>query len=145
MSRIPIFMEDARYTQITSRIRETYPDACILFIDEIFNPKLQAEYDSFKLNAGATLEEVAVFHGTHANLIDKIADEGFDPNKNKVSAYGHGTYFAKNASYSFNYMKSQDTKGISYMFLADVIVTDKVHSVLAGTIYVSPFSNDCFS
>jgi hypothetical protein len=62
-----------------------------LFIDEIFNPKLQAEYDSFKLNAGATLEEVAVFHGT---------------------------YFAKNASYSFNYMKSQDTKGISYMFFS---------------------------
>jgi hypothetical protein len=69
---------------------------------EIFNPKLQAEYDSFKLNAGATLEEVAVFHGTHANLIDKIADEGFDPNKNKV------------------------------------------HSVLGGTIYVSPFSNGCY-
>lgn len=73
---------------------------------EIFNPKLQAEYDTFKLNAGATLEEVAVFHGT---------------------------YFAKNASYSFN-----------YMFLADVIVTDKVHSVLGGTIYVSPFSNGCY-
>lgn len=64
------------------------------------------------------IEEKEMFHGTHADVIDNIAE--FDPSKNTVSAFGKGTYFAKKASYS--YMKSHYDYGISYIILANVLI-----------------------
>jgi len=127
MQRKPVFMSDKRYDSISDKIYASYPNACILFIDEVINDHLESAYNIRKdliiEKRGITnVKEIQYFHGTHANLIDKIANEGFDPTKNRVSAYGHGTYFAKTASYSFNYMKSKDKNEISYMFLADVLL-----------------------
>ena len=95
------------------------------FIDEIYNPGLREKYEEYKkticLKRGS-VQELDVFHGTHANLIDIIASEGFDPTKSVTASYGKGTYFAKNASYSKDYMKSADKKQISYMFLVKLAV-----------------------
>lgn len=123
MSRVPIFMDNPQYDEISKKVRQSYPKSCILFIDEICNSELEekhAQFGSFLKEKYGSNNEMLLFHGTHAKIIDKIATEGFDPSKNVVSAFGRGTYFAKNASYSMNYMKSSDKSGISYMFLAKV-------------------------
>jgi Poly(ADP-ribose) polymerase catalytic domain len=159
MQRIPIFMDDKAYQTISDRVRESYPNSCILFIDKVENPNLQIAYENRKrlieLERGK-VEEMQLFHGTHANLIDKIAYEGFDPEKSVVAAYGPGTYFATNAGYSFSYMKSMDKSGISYMFYADVLIGKKgfksdttrcdnyVDSLKTPTIIVSPYGDGAF-
>jgi hypothetical protein len=113
-------MSDKRYDQIYERIQESYPNACMLYIDEVINEPLLCAYKTRKEKLKA--EEKQLFHGTSDNLIDVIAEMGFDPTKNKVAVYGYGVYFAKNAQYSFNYMKSADTNDISYMFIANIII-----------------------
>ncbi len=67
------------------------------------------------------MEERELFHGTTEMAINAIADVGFDPIYNKTSAYGKGTYFARDAKYSYNYMRPNKAE-ISYMFVADVII-----------------------
>lgn len=114
----------------------TFSDACILFIDEVCNETLEIAYNERKnkiteQKGGIPPEEILLFHGTHANIIDKIVCEGFDPRKNVAAAYGPGTYFAKAASYSFNYMKSPDSKGISYMFLSNVLIGKKIQYIFS--------------
>ncbi len=96
----------------------------MLYIKEVVNSSLLEGYVKRREQvetARGTVEEKQLFHGTFDYLINTIANEGFDPTKNIASAYGYGTYFAKNASYSMNYMRS-NTSDITYMFLADVLV-----------------------
>lgn len=125
MQRVPIFISNPIFDEISNKIKKSYPKSCILFIDEVKNPELEESYKLQKSQISdlfvGTREEL-LFHGTRADLINKIANEGFDPSKNITSAYGQGTYFAKNANYSINYMKSKDEQGISYMFMAKVII-----------------------
>ena len=61
-----------------------------------------------------------LFHGSREDNIDNIARHGFLRDYNNVSAYGIGTYFARDAKYSDDYARSQgDTK---QMMLVDVLV-----------------------
>jgi hypothetical protein len=156
MTRSSISMSDKVFDLICGKINESYPNACILFIDEIKNQELEDAYNEHKSNvinkhveklsktseppivkkrakpivkkivkASPVLQtpaELQVFHGTHANNINSIIINGFDPSKNRVSAYGIGSYFTKNPSYSFNYMKSADINDISYMFVANIFI-----------------------
>jgi hypothetical protein len=142
MQRIPIFLENKQFDNIANKIYETYPKACILFIDLIDNPQLKKVYNDYKeklIEKRGSVKELDLFHGTHANLIDIIAEEGFDPAKNVVSAYGKGSYFSSTAAYSFNYMKSSDKEGISYMFLAKVLQGKIGEDIsIAGNIHVMP-------
>jgi len=119
--RVPVKISDPIYDIISEKVYKSYPNACICFIDRINNSNLQAIYDHSK--SGMTeYTEYELFHGTKANLIDTIANNGFDPDKNVVSAYGKGTYFARDARYSSHYMKTPDKIGLSYMFYATILV-----------------------
>ena len=118
-------MSESEYDQISNRIRASYPNSCICWIEEVMNPSLRKAYEArrallFSGGAGPNSEQL-LFHGTSEEAVNNIASGGFDPTYNKASAYGKGTYFAKNASYSFNYMKSEKN-GISFMLLCDVLV-----------------------
>jgi poly [ADP-ribose] polymerase 10/14/15 len=105
------------------------------------------------------VKEMQLFHGTNEHLINVIANEGFDPTKNTRAAYGYGTYFAKNASYSSNYMQtSTKNSGITYMFLADVLVgkldkyklayntgyDNNVDNLTNPTIITTPYANGAY-
>lgn len=159
MARTPIYMTDPRFDEISAKVRNSYPNACILFIDEINNINLYEAYNNRKNEIETKrgqVTEMQLFHGTHAHLIDKIAAEGFDPSKSAVAAFGSGTYFATTAAYSFNYMKTTDKTGISYMFLADVLIGKKIRNgesqdfdnyvdnPNAPSIIVSPYGDGCF-
>lgn len=150
-------MSEPIYDIISKRIRESFPQSCICWIEEIINPSLREAYEARKSKIG---NEQQLFHGTSENAVNAIAGGGFDPSYNTVSAYGKGTYFARDASYSYNYMKTQKN-GISYMFLCDVLVgrsclgsngavinTEKydssVNSLEKPTIFVTPYADGAY-
>lgn len=165
--RVPIFMTDSRYDEISQRIRASFPNSCILFIDEVVNEHLQNKYNDQltkikTLRGEDQVQEMLLFHGTSAENIDSIGYYGFDTSRNTTSAFGRGTYFAKNASYSNHYMKSTDSKGISYMILANVIIgkcilgkntnyhkeknkyDNFVDNIITPSIYVTPYDNGAY-
>ena len=69
-------------------------------------------------------EQRWLFHGTSADTVPKIIQQGFNrgfAGKNAV-VYGAGVYFAKNASYSASTTYSPpDSKGVQSMFLVRVL------------------------
>jgi poly [ADP-ribose] polymerase 10/14/15 len=150
-------MKEPIYEQISQRVRESFPNSCICWIEENQNNTLLEAYEKRK---ASNLKEVQWFHGTKEELITTIANNGFDPSYNKTSAYGKGTYFAKNASYSNSYM-SPNKEGISFMFLCDVLMgnpclgqsqlvidTTKYHSAVDNiktpSILVTPFADGAY-
>lgn len=74
-------------------------------------------------NKGKNVNEKQLWHGTSADLVDHIAHQNFDWRLCKRGAYGSGSYFAKNASYSNGYTTA-DQQGVKWMFYADVLVGD---------------------
>jgi len=120
MTTVPVWVSDKEYSQIESRILESYPNACILYVDKVVNDSLYQRYLTRKELIRAT--EVQMFHGTCGKNILPIITDGFDPKLNIRAAYGPGVYFAKNAIYSANYMHSLKNGEPTYMFLADVLV-----------------------
>jgi len=116
---IYIEMSNPVYDEISKRVRQSFPKSCICWIEEVQNPNLQKSYDELKMKIG---NEKLLFHGTAEEAINSIAAGGFNPEYNKTSAYGKGTYFAEKASYSFSYMK-EGRDGVAYMFLCTVLTS----------------------
>lgn len=119
-----VLMSDPRFDEIDGRVRKSYPNACILYIDEVRNADLLEKYQERKSSIEKTrgsVKEDQLFHGTSVDAIHAIVEEGFKTACNKVSAFGKGTYFARNANYSYAYMK-ESGNGITYMFLSDVLI-----------------------
>ena len=123
-------MSDSKYGDIEKRVRTSFENSCICWIEEITYPLID-EYVNCRESLGGDFKELSLFHGTHEKLVNIIIREGFDPSKNVRSVYGRGAYFAKDASYSFNYMASNEGNDISFMFLCDVLVD---HSVLTNSV-----------
>ncbi len=119
MSLVPVLMSDPRYADIEQKVLSSYPNACLLYIDEVVNPVLYEKFLKRKELIKAT--DVQMFHGTHERNIPLIVKNGFDPKLNVRALYGPGVYFAKNADYSKDYMTSRCSNEPTFMFLADVL------------------------
>lgn len=118
-------MSDPQYERILQGIRTSYQHACICWIDQLNNPTLEQHYQQQRHHIHTTrgsVQEMSLYHGTSKESADIIIDEGFDPLVNKNSAYGKGTYFAKQASYSKNYAPPSINDDISFMLICDVLV-----------------------
>ena len=120
MSTFPIKMSDKRYSEIEQMVLKSYPNACLLYIDEVVNLQLYEKFLARKELIKAT--EVQMFHGTHENNIGPIIRRGFDPSLNVRKVYGPGVYFANNARYSSAYMTSNKPGEPTFMFLCDVLL-----------------------
>lgn len=122
MSRY-VEMSEPVYDLLSTRIRESFPQSCVCWIEENTNTKLQDAFSNrkFEIAKRGAINERLLFHGTSEEAVNSIITNGFDPEYNRASAYGKGTYFAKNASYSFTYMKPNKA-GISFMFLCNVLI-----------------------
>jgi hypothetical protein len=117
-------MSEKLYDEISARVRKSYPNSCIVWIEENINPALRANYERLRDEISARVpdsKEVQFFHGTKEENINSILAGGFDATLNKTSAYGKGTYFARDAMYSYSYMHPGKEQ-ISYMFLCDVVL-----------------------
>jgi poly [ADP-ribose] polymerase 7/11/12/13 len=118
-------LSDKRYDEVVAMIRRSYPNACVLWLDQVENTCLEERYESFKIvlqEQYNTVEEKLLFHGTKEYNIKSIADSGFDHTKNVTSAYGKGTYFAKEANYSKNY-STVSYDDVSFMFVCRVALS----------------------
>lgn len=124
-------LSDPEYAKIESEVLTTYSDACIVWIEENENKELLDKYNRYKESVTPPNEK-RLFHGTEKKNIDNILIGGFDPARNKTSAYGKGVYFAIRAVYSKDFsikkplttsrrqrVKSEDD--IVYMFVCDVV------------------------
>lgn len=155
-------MSEKLYEEISAKVRASYPNSCIVWIEENVNPALLAAFEKQRETVAAACGDAKViqgFHGTREENITVISEGGFDPAYNKVSAYGKGTYFARNAAYSFSYMHP-GKEHISYMFLCDVILGKShqgmtnqeipagydsfVDSLVNPSIYVTPYRYGAF-
>lgn len=73
-----------------------------------------------KRTDGAAVDERLLFHGTSKQFVDAICQQGFDwriYGTTSGAAYGNGSYFAKDASYSSSYSRTDHV-----MFLVRVLV-----------------------
>lgn len=157
MSLTPVYMSDPRFETVSKYITADFPNACILYIDEVQNQPLLDAFENKLLERDAT--EKILFHGTKSTYVSKIASSGFDPTKNRISAFGVGTYFATRASMSLQYT-DVDRDGVSYVFVCRVLVgktaigkvnaaipegiDNNVNSMTNPTIYVSPYADGAY-
>lgn len=152
-----ISLSNSLYDEITNKIRDGYPNACILYIEKINNPTLLDNYEKRKESI-PDVKEYELFHGTKSENIKSIIDTGFQVKYNTVSAYGIGTYFSTNPSYSMFHYTNIDKSGISYVFLCDVLVgkcqqgshklqitaDNAVDKLSNPNIYVTPYDDGCY-
>ena len=104
---------------------------------------------------GKPCTELQLYHGTKEEAAVAIIQDGFDPERNFRAAYGKGTYFAKNASYSRDYAPPASDQ-VSFMLICSVLLGEvglygsmkpidtKVHdnavdNLKSPSIYVTPY------
>ncbi|ELK18092.1 Poly [ADP-ribose] polymerase 14 [Pteropus alecto] len=116
------------YDMVANKFKETCSQFQIEKIERIQNPSLWESYQTQKRimdtkNRNITNER-QLFHGTDADSLPHVNQHGFNRSyagKNAV-AYGKGTYFAVNASYSANNTYSRpDANGKKHMYYVRVL------------------------
>ncbi len=91
-------------------IRATCPDECIVSIDKVKNPVLEAEFEKTKAEIAAkrgwpSCPEKIVFHGKTEAGMWSIVSQGFRVEMNRVSAFGIGTYCSPSAIIARSYAR----------------------------------------
>jgi len=97
----PVFMSEKIYDDLSTILRKSYENACILYIDRVVNPELNTRFVAYKTKHDLT--ETRLYHGTRVDSVRPICSDGYKASLNKRSAYGQGTYFSSMASYSKDY------------------------------------------
>ncbi|XP_073711243.1 poly(ADP-ribose) polymerase family member 14-related sequence 1 isoform X2 [Misgurnus anguillicaudatus] len=122
---------DPEYNDVLTRFRATCPNNNVLKIERIQNPGMWKNYQNNKsvmeVKNGHQNNEKRLFHGTSEQTINHINKSGFNRSyagKN-AAAFGNGTYFALNASYSANNTYSvPNAQGQKHMYLCRVLTGD---------------------
>eukprot|EP00064_Thunnus_orientalis_P017995 superscaffoldBa00003994_g18083 len=125
---IPLSTSAKEYKMIEMLFRRTMPQTKINSIQRIQNPSLwkvfQWQREQMKERSGGKpVDEKYLFHGTDESLIQAICEQNFDWRMCGVhgTAYGKGSYFARDASYSDRYARAK--RSLNYiMFVALVLV-----------------------
>uniref|UniRef100_A0A8C5Q8C6 Poly(ADP-ribose) polymerase family member 12 n=1 Tax=Leptobrachium leishanense TaxID=445787 RepID=A0A8C5Q8C6_9ANUR len=129
---IPLTKASAEYKKIEATFHRTLQTVTIQSIQRIQNVSLWQVYQwqkdqMKKQNGGKEVEEKQLFHGTNDKLVDAICQQNFDWRicGANGTAYGKGSYFARDSSYSHNYSKRTDSL-TQIMFVARVLVGDYI-------------------
>ncbi|XP_038161404.1 protein mono-ADP-ribosyltransferase PARP12-like [Cyprinodon tularosa] len=116
------------YNMIETLFKRTMPNGIIASIERIQNPSLWKVFQwqkeqMQKRNGGGLVNQQYLFHGTEETIVDAICEQNFDWRMCGVhgTAYGKGSYFAKDASYSDRYSKAGGSR-TKTMFVALVLV-----------------------
>ncbi|XP_053420842.1 protein mono-ADP-ribosyltransferase PARP14 isoform X2 [Nycticebus coucang] len=136
----------AEYITVANKFNQTCSNFKIEKIERIQNPDLWNSYQAKKkimdAKNGQTINEKQLFHGTEATSVPHVNGNGFNRSyagKNAV-AYGKGTYFAVNASYSASDIYSKpDGNGKKHMYYVRVLTG--VYTVGNHSLIVPPSKN----
>ncbi|XP_023205693.1 poly [ADP-ribose] polymerase 12-like [Xiphophorus maculatus] len=142
-SRVAVPHTSDEFQKIEARFHSTLRDFDIVKIERIQNKAL---WEAFQLqktqmknnNRGREVEEKQLFHGTDSKYIGAICLNNFDWRICGVNgtAYGKGSYFARDAKYSHSYTGDSDVKT---MFVSRVLVGSYTRG---DSSYVRPPSKD---
>ncbi|XP_056443598.1 protein mono-ADP-ribosyltransferase PARP12-like [Gadus chalcogrammus] len=141
-----VLLQDSseEYKEVETLFRQTMTNFDIVKIERIQNKSLwdhfQLQRDQMKTkNGGRCVAERKLFHGTDSKYIDAICCSNFDWRicGTHGTAYGNGSYFARDASYSHNY--TGNTATVRSMFVSRVLVG---HHTRGKAGYVRPPSKD---
>ncbi|XP_015284501.1 PREDICTED: poly [ADP-ribose] polymerase 14-like [Gekko japonicus] len=117
------------YQDVQQMFSQTCQKFTIEKIERIQNPfywqAYQIKKQEMDAKNGTTNNEKRLFHGTASSSLTLINNSGFNRSYAGIhaAAYGNGTYFAVNASYSAQDTYSKpDADGKKYMYLARVLV-----------------------
>ncbi|XP_066933775.1 uncharacterized protein [Clytia hemisphaerica] len=121
-------VEPTKKKQISQQFKASLgKNVTVLDVEEICNAEFYQKYQSKKKiltkKLGENdLNELELYHGTDAAVVDGICKQNFDwrLNGKNATAFGQGSYFAKEASYSLTYTRPDSNK-LRYMFLAKVL------------------------
>jgi len=117
---------------IMELIKKSFPNECVIMIEKINNPILKEKYEKRlsemkRIRGENVVKEVELFHGTDRASVENIAHNGFLTRYSKVNAYGIGTYFAKEYSYSRNYsLNKNKINGFNLFNNYDTFIIAKV-------------------
>ena len=117
-----ISVSNPEFERIEKLVQQSYPNSCLCTLEKVNNENLLNSFEKYVEKNESEIWEM--FHGTNSNNVDSIVQNGFKKCMNQRSVYGVGTYFAKNAKYSYNYMTNDNKNALSYMILANVAVHD---------------------
>jgi hypothetical protein len=82
----------------------------ILWMDKVVNPINKKKYCKTKAEMQNTQETQNLYHGSTERGFNGILENGFKSQYNTVSAFGKGSYFAKNCEYSYDDRYSRTNK-----------------------------------
>nr|XP_055046734.1 protein mono-ADP-ribosyltransferase PARP12 [Misgurnus anguillicaudatus] len=141
--RVKLLSSSGEYSKIQKLFNATMRGYTIQQIDRIQNKALweqfQLQKDHMKKkNGGRDVKENELFHGTDPKYLDAICLNNFDWRicGTHGTAYGKGSYFARDAEYSHNYTKDLGTR---CMFVCRILVGDYAKG---SSSYLRPPSKD---
>ncbi|XP_030210929.1 protein mono-ADP-ribosyltransferase PARP12-like isoform X2 [Gadus morhua] len=141
-----VLLQDSseEYKEVETLFRQTMTTFDIVKIERIQNKtlwdKFQLQREQMKMrNGGRYVAERKLFHGTDSKFINAICSSNFDWRicGTHGTAYGNGSYFARDASYSHHFTGNAST--VRSMFVSQVLVGDHTRGS-AG--YMRPPSKD---
>ena len=115
-----VMLSEPAYDFIESKVRETFKNACIVWIERVSNPTLEDAFEEYRKKVQPSNVRT-LFHGTSEDVARIILAEGFDPSKCKVCAHGLGIYFSTRAEYSKTYCWRKNGQDYAFMIVADVV------------------------
>ena len=122
MASIYVEVTDPRFMAIDDKIKNSYPDCCILWMEEIVNHPVSAKFETLKKSSPIPYEIKELFHGTNQKFLDSIIKNGFKREHQRISAYGHGYYLSTSCSTAMQYTDPVGKNDTSFVFLCDVYV-----------------------
>ncbi|XP_062850762.1 protein mono-ADP-ribosyltransferase PARP12 [Trichomycterus rosablanca] len=141
--RVPLQSDSSEYMTVQRLFNSTMHGFSIQQIERVQNRSLwevfQWQKDHMKKNnSGRDATEKQLFHGTDSKHIDAICLNNFDWRicGTHGTAYGRGSYFARDAKYSHNYTGEDTTR---CMFICRVLVGDYT---AGSSSYLRPPSKD---
>jgi len=137
----PVSMSSKIYDELLGILRQSFKNACVLYIDRLINPALEEAFNKRKaaFTEAGVGSELRLFHGTTAEAVGSICSAGYKAAYNKTAAYGPGTYFSSAGSYSKNYANVTG-KGESFMLVNRVLLGK--HDVSVGAKYTGDSGGD---
>ncbi|KAM7019145.1 protein mono-ADP-ribosyltransferase PARP14-like [Tautogolabrus adspersus] len=130
LKRFTLTAGTKEYTDVETELTKTGLTINIISIERVQNPTLWQGYQLKKKHMEKknkhTKNERRLFHGTGADSIDLINQDGFNRSHagKHAAMYGNGTYFAVDPVYSAQGYAKPDSLGHKRMYLARVLVGD---------------------